>query len=479
MSTSVSNPSGARSEPAAAPVSAIGLVDFGSTFTKVRAVTPAGELVGHSQHPTTADTDIFDGLKAAAEQLEGIDLSRFLACSSAGGGLRMGVVGLVAELTSEAARQAALSAGARVVSVVSGGLSTEAEASELLEQKPDMILLVGGTDGGDRDVLCATARVLTTIRAHIPIVVAGNRDAQEEAVAALRAGGHHVAVAPNVMPAIGTISPEGVREVVRELFITHVIGGKVAGAGPQLERLVKMATPDAVLRGTELLAQVLADRGQPDGVVVVDVGGATTDVHSVVRLPGEADGYKRELLPHARSVRSVEADLGVRWNATGVIEAALAERLIDEPEAAALAQPAARRVAEPAFLSDSPREVEIDRRLASLAVSIALRRHVGRRRVTLTPEGVVLARDGRDLTPAAFLLGTGGVFRVVGREGMEQCLERAGQDRQDRLLPHTVRTEIDERYVLAAVGLLALEDQGAARALLETEFASLLMREGV
>jgi uncharacterized protein (TIGR01319 family) len=258
-----------------------------------------------------------------------------------------------------------------------------------------------------------------------------------------------------------------------------VIGGKGAGGGPELKRLVKMATPDAVLRGTELLAQVLADRGEPGGVIVVDVGGATTDVHSVVQLPGEADGYKRELLPHPRSVRSVEADLGVRWNAAGVVEAALAERLIDESEAAALSEPAARRAADPAFLPDSSEEVEIDRRLACLAISIALRRHAGRRRLTLTPEGAVLARDGRDLTAAASLLGTGGVFRVIGPEGLERCLELAGQDRQERLLPRKVRLEIDEHYALAAVGLLALEDQRAARVLLETELPSLLTREGV
>lgn len=478
MSISVSNPSGARSQPAGAPVSAIGLVDFGSTFTKLRAVNRAGELVGYSQHPTTADTDILDGLKGAAQELQGIELAGWLACSSAGGGLRMAVVGLVPELTSEAARQAALSAGARVVSVISGGLSTEIDARHLLDQRPDMILMVGGTDGGDRDSLCRTARVLGAIPTELPIVVAGNADAQAEAEAVLRAGGHHVVLAPNVMPAIGTISPDGVRRVVRELFISHVIGGKVAGGGSELERLVKMATPDAVLRGTELLAEVLVDRGEAGGVIVVDVGGATTDVHSVVQVPAPADGYKRELLPHAGSVRSVEADLGVRWNAIGVVEAALAERLIDEERAEALAEPATRRAAAPTLLASTPDEIEVDRQLAHLAISIALRRHAGRRRVSLTPAGAVLARDGRDLTAAALLLGTGGVFRLIGRGGLEQCLDLAGQDRLDRLLPKAVRVEVDEHYVLAAAGLLALEDQQAARALLERELRSLPTREG-
>ena len=95
------------------------LIDFGSTYTKLRAVDLAGcTLAATAQGPSTVTTDVNLGLDAALEQLaERLGgLPRFrhrLASSSAAGGLRMVTVGLVRELTAEAARQAALGAGAR------------------------------------------------------------------------------------------------------------------------------------------------------------------------------------------------------------------------------------------------------------------------------------------------------------------------------------------------------------------------------
>jgi uncharacterized protein (TIGR01319 family) len=458
---------------------AVSLVDFGSTFTKLRAVAPGGELLAAVQHRTTVDTDVFDGLRAATDELAqrhpDVDAQRILACSSAGGGLRMAVVGLVEDLTAEAARQAALSAGARVARVVSGGLPDPAAARALLAEEPDIVLLVGGTDGGDRAVLCESARALAEVACDVPIVLAGNAEAQPEAASILRAAGHHVTCAPNVMPEINTLAPGGVRDVVRELFISHVIGGKLASAGGDLEELVRMATPDAVLTGVELLAHVLADRGHAGGELVVDVGGATTDVHSALpHDPSEPRGYKRNLLPQAASARTVEADLGMRWNAPGIVDAALGEGLIGEGDALTLEPAARRRAANPGFLPEDEFEQAIDCRLAQLAIAVALRRHAGRRRLTLTPDGAVLQRDGRDLTHVPLVLGTGGVFRALSPSDLAASIALARAGREQRLLPQGPSAGIDTGYVLAAAGILATEDSAAARQLLDVELAALV-----
>ena len=98
-------------------MSAALLIDFGSTYTKLRAVDlDRARLIGTGQGPSTVATDITVGLKAALQDLEQRigELPAFrhrLASSSAAGGLRMVTVGLVRELTAEAARQAALGAG--------------------------------------------------------------------------------------------------------------------------------------------------------------------------------------------------------------------------------------------------------------------------------------------------------------------------------------------------------------------------------
>jgi uncharacterized protein (TIGR01319 family) len=451
------------------------LVDFGSTFTKVRVVGSTGRIIASAQHRTTVDGDVLDGLKVALAEIDlsETDFGRVLACSSAGGGLRMAVVGLIEDLTAAAAKQAALGAGARVLGVVSGGLAGPDSARELLAEDPDIVLLVGGTDGGDSESLTGAARALAAVAPEVPVVLAGNVEAQGQAEATLSAAGVQVFRAANVMPAVGELTPEPARALVRDLFISHVIAGKLGGSKSTLKRLVRMATPDAALHGVEVLAEVLAADGMPGGIVVVDVGGATTDVHSSVPND-EPPGYKRPLLPQPLAARTVEADLGMRWNAPGIVEAAVEERLIDADRAADLAVAAERRAADPSFLPEGEVERELDRALARIAIAIALRRHAGVRRLTLQSEGTVLTHEGRDLSETAVLIGTGGVLQNMEGAELEASLELAGRGREERLLPRRARAGVDRRGILATAGLLDQVDPAAARSLLAAELEAIL-----
>ncbi len=97
-------------------------IDFGSTYTKAVTVDLAAEtLAGVAQAPSTAGADITIGLHAALKRLHAehgvalADVELRVAYSSAAGGLRMVAIGLVPDLTVEAARRAALGAGAKAV----------------------------------------------------------------------------------------------------------------------------------------------------------------------------------------------------------------------------------------------------------------------------------------------------------------------------------------------------------------------------
>jgi len=232
-----------------------------------------------------------------------------------------------------------------------------------------------------------------------------------------------------------------------------VIGGKRLSRGPRLGRLVRGATPDVVLTGVEVLADV---RGED--LVVVDVGGATTDVYSVLTPDAERTaGPGREVAGTLWHSRTVEGDLGVRWNAPGVVAAARAEKLVDEAEAAALAPPAARRA------TGAPGDPDGDLRLAGLAATVAVRRHA--RGEAATPGGP--RRGGRDLGQVRLLVGSGGALRYAPAGRAEEVLagvlaDHAGGWRVPRAAGHT----IDRSYVLAAAGLLAADHPGAAAALL-------------
>jgi uncharacterized protein (TIGR01319 family) len=446
-------------------------VDFGSTFTKALLVDLVeGRVLAAAEHPTTLPGpdggDVLDGYDACLARLVAADPraagAEVLACSSAGGGLRIAVVGNEPLVTAEAGRRVALSSGGKVVHVL-GAAGGAGDFADLVAARPDVVLLTGGTDGGNSEVLLAAAHRLVAAGWTGPVVVAGNVDARADVAAALD-GVPHV-LADNVVPRIGVLAPESARAAVREVFLAHVIGGKHLSARTDFTAMVRGATPDLVLSGVELLARGLDDAHPGVGdVVVVDVGGATTDVHSVVEIDPDTGltegGLSREVVATTPVTRTVEGDLGMRWSAVSTVEQALVEQAWEEPGAAdgeALLAAASRRRDEPGFLPGTEAERDDDERIARAAIGLALRRHAGRSRVVLSPEGRVVERSGKDLREVGLVVGSGGVLRH-GRTGVAARV-LAGSTGADLAggwqLPRSPEVVVDADYVLAAAGLLA------------------------
>jgi uncharacterized protein (TIGR01319 family) len=426
--------------------------DVGSTYTKVLVVDLAGgALVATACHPTTVDTDVMDGLTAAVAAT-GAALSDVYVCSSAGGGLRLAVVGYEALVTAEAGHRVGLSAGARVVYVAAGLLDNTAVAA-LRAARPDVVLLAGGTDGGDVDTLVHNARRL---RLRVPVVVAGNADARQTVVDILAGHGVVVTATENVLPRIGVLNPQPARAAIRGVFLRHVIGGKKLSRGRRFASLVRGATPDIVLTAVELLADRIGQN-----LAVVDVGGATTDVYSVLTPDPAAEPEVAGTLWRSRTV---EGDLGVRWNAPGVVEAARHERLLLSTEEDRLVAAAAARAADPAAVPAAAGDRAVDLRLASLAATIALRRHArGEAAAPGAPH-----RGGKDLSRVRLAVGSGGVFRHAAAGQAVRVLDEALADHGGGwVLPRRVTTVTDSRGVLAAAGLLAAEHPAAAHAVLQ------------
>lgn len=442
-------------------------VDFGSTFTKAALVDLAtGDLLATASHPTTLPDaeghgDVLDGYDACVAALVEQDPrtagAEVLACSSAGGGLRIAVVGNEELVTAEAGRRVALSSGGKVVLVLHGGLDADKLAA-LREAEPDVVLLVGGTDGGNAEVLEGDAVFLSRVPWPGPVVVAGNVESQPLVAELLTTSGTPHVLADNVVPRIGVLAPDSARRAIREIFLSHVIGGKHLSSrtdarGRTFTEMVRGATPDVVLTGVELLARGLDDehRGAGD-VVVVDVGGATTDVHSVVELDPEDSGLAREVVATTPVTRTVEGDLGMRWSAMSTVEAAGLDGLVAAAE---------RRRAHPDLLPDSSpdpaAERDADLAIAAAAVRLALERHAGRSKVVVSPEGRVVERSGKDLREVDLLVGSGGALRHGGPDAVRRVLAPATGDAFEGgwQLPRDPAVVVDHDYVLAAAGLLA------------------------
>ncbi len=435
-------------------------VDFGSTFTKALLVDlTAGAVIAAAEHPTTLETDVLDGYDACLAALVAVDAraedAEVLACSSAGGGLRIAVIGNEELVTAEAGRRVALSSGGKVVATLAAAASADYDALD----QPDVVLLTGGTDGGNSEVLLGAALGLVDSGWTGPVVVAGNIEARAE-VGEILGEVPHV-LADNVVPRIGVLAPDSARGAIREMFLAHVIGGKHLSGRADFVAMVRGATPDVVLTGVELLANGLDEEHPGVGdVVVVDVGGATTDVHSVVDVDPELSTFSgrelsREVVATTAVTRTVEGDLGMRWSAATTVEEA------ELPELTAAAQ---QRAAAPAFLPTTEAERRDDEEIARAAIGLALRRHAGRSKVVVSPEGRVVERTGKDLREVDLLVGSGGALRH-GRPGVAERVfaGSVGADLEGGWqLPERARLVVDTDYVLAAVGLLAAEHPMAA-----------------
>ena len=474
--------------------------------------------------------DVLAGIAAVRERVEEIarrPVGELLVCSSAGGGLRLAVVGYEREVTAEAGRRVALSAGGRVVHLTCGRLDA-AEVEALRAARPDVILLTGGTDGGDGDVVVHNARRLGIARLPVPVVLAANADAAPEAEAELTRRGRRVTVTDNVLPRIGTLDPLPARRAIRAAFLAHVIGGKGLSrpgarlAGRTFAHLVRAATPDAVLDGAALLASGEAHGvglravgethgvgsrasgeahglglgasgrepgvglravgeahgvgsravGQGHGVgpravgeehgvgprafgedlLVVDVGGATTDVYSV-RSPDRAAATgqpARQVVADLWQARTVEGDLGMRAGARGLLEAAVSEGLLAPDRAAELA--ARPDLADPGALC-----LPDDAELAGLALLVAVRRHGRPERPGSPP---------RPLREVGLVIGSGGVLRHADPAGRRRILTPLLHDHGGGwAVPDRAELAVDEHSVLFAAGLLAPHAPAAATAL--------------
>lgn len=442
------------------------LVDFGSTYTKTALVSlePPG-LLGVSQSPTTAESDLMEGLGEAltaytSSQLDGVVYKG--ASSSAAGGLKIIAVGLVPDLTVKAAREAALGAGARVLSAYAYILN-EAEIAEIRSLEPDLLLLAGGTDGGEKKTILENAARIAASGLDTPVVVAGNKSVAHEAAAILRGKAPRVLVTGNVLPEVNRLDVEPARQAIRELYLSEITKARGLDRVQQQVGLA-MPTPLAVMKAGELYWKTSGE-----DVIIIDLGGATTDVHSFADGRPRRSGCVVKGLPEPAVKRSVEGDLGMRVSLLSLLElipaGELVRRLSFAAPAGDLEAYAQRAAACRGFLPGSERECAFDCAFAAAAVGEALRRHAGSLAETYTPEGRLWIQRGKDLTETAALIATGGALVHSADPG---ALLRAGLDPGDplALTPRSPHLFLDRPYILFATGLLAEAYPEPARHLL-------------
>jgi uncharacterized protein (TIGR01319 family) len=268
-----------------------------------------------------------------------------------------------------------------------------------------------------------------------PVIYAGNAVVRSQVQQIFSDAGMEVLTAENVFPEVDVLNIEPVRKIIQDVFNRHIVHAPGMQHIAELTRHEIPPTPGAVLRGAELFAECMGD------CLVLDVGGATTDVHSVTEGSPEWNARSVEPEPHAK--RTVEGDLGVYINAKNIVDL--------EPDPKLKPQLSNLRA-----IPHTADEIALVHWLCEQAVNIAVRRHAAVVTDTFTPTGRKKLVKGKDLTAVKWIIGTGGALTRV--EGGRQILQGICTGAGKYLLPTAdARIVMDGNYLFSALGTLAQE----------------------
>lgn len=441
------------------------LLDFGSTYTKLTAVDIDNEeILATAKDITTIEDDIMIGFNKAYDKLmnklEGkeVNFVEKLACSSAAGGLKMVAIGLVPDLTAEAAKRAALGAGARVIKVYSYEL-TKDEVLEIKNSDVDIILLAGGTNGGNKQCILHNAKMLVDLDVNLPIVVAGNKSANDEIKELFQKAGFYFSITENVMPQLNALNVEPAREEIRKVFMDRITDAKGLSNAENYINGILMPTPAAVLKAARVLGGGTDEEEGIGDLIIVDIGGATTDVHSIGYGEPTKGGVNMKGLEEPFAKRTVEGDLGMRYSAVSLWEAAgsrkLRAYLNDKDRKIQIEERCKYRNSNIKMVPETDEDIKFDEAMAKAATELSMERHCGTVECIYTPMGAVYNQLGKDLMDVKYMIGTGGV--LVHSEHPGEILKAGTFDKENAtsLRPRNPKTLIDKTYILSSMGLLA------------------------
>ena len=464
------------------------MIDFGSTFTKLTAVSSETEdIIATASHFTTVASDITIGYNNALKLLnekigKKIKFDKIIACSSAAGGLKMAAIGLIEELTVEAAKRVCLGAGARVDLVVNHHITND-EIQKIFDANIDIILLAGGTDGGNEECVLYNmeklGQALKNSEKKIPIVYAGNKCCSDSIKEMFEKYGVDGYVVENVMPKINALNIDNARDKIREIFLNNIIQAKGIKKIENTIDKVILPTPEAVLRGATLLSKGYMDEDGFGELCLVDIGGATTDFYSISSTGAKRSDVVVKGLEEPYAKRTVEGDLGMRYSAIGVSKALSAEEIqllnkdysdqrneetarrnryhldyakIDNLD---IIEEAKRRNRDVDQVYHEGKELYVDEILASICVDKACGRHAGHLQEIYSPLGTIYNQTGKDLTQVRCVIGTGGV--LVNSYHPRTILSKLEGNISNimELRPQHSTYMLDKDYIMASMGLLS------------------------
>ncbi|MDA3865055.1 MAG: glutamate mutase L [Deltaproteobacteria bacterium] len=441
-------------------------IDIGSTWTKGAVFDFSGSnatVVKRSTLPTTTDY-LPRGVWSLIAQLlefppdfprEKWELPAIYFSSSAKGGLKIAVLGLVPELSLTIGRLVAWSSGAKITDAFAYKL-TRKKVALLVEKNPDIIIICGGTNGGHEETNLHNAAEIAASDYDGTVLYAGNEAITDEITRIL--SGKKLIVTDNVMPDIGKFQGESTRSAIRDEFLTSIVKGK------GLDELVKhfgtepLPTPKAVLNLVKTIAHT---QNSWEKMVVVDIGGATTDVYSHCQSIQNSEKIFLRGVEEPELKRSVEGDLGLR-----ISSASLFEIIAKDPAGANINLDKDLENLEnwvellqekPQLLPDNSKQKEFEQILAQTCIRQSIARHGGEIRQTWTPQGKVWLQEGKDLRQIPKIVFTGGYAAANSGVDLYEVAfptSKPADPEKIKLIPQKPQSFIDVDYIWPLLGNL-------------------------
>ena len=443
------------------------VAEIGSTTTIVNAfnINPQPVFLGRGISQTTVDTDVVIGLKAAIKNLEEtisvkeIAYKEMFATSSAAGGLKVTVSGLVYEMTVKASKEAALNAGANI-HLINAGVLTNDDLQQIKEINPNMIIIAGGTDYGEKETAFANITKVEKLSLDVPIIYAGNEDNHYRIKENFKNSNQkeYLKIVENVYPRVDYMNILPLREAIYKTFEEHIIKAKGMSHIKKMVNASIMPTPGSVMEATMRLHDSIGD------LITIDIGGATSDIHSIA-IPSE--DYKEYFDGTPTQKRTVEGDLGVFVNLKNTLPFLDIEKFMLKHN---IARSAFDKLIDSfPYLPISDIEKDLLYEVTKICVHQSLDRHIGDYRKVYTSNGLKILPEGRDCSQVKTIVLTGGA--LLHSRDSNTIIHTYLEKRVNKMIPNKpIKILTDNHYIMASLGVLSLKYPEAALKLLKQSF---------
>jgi len=436
------------------------IAEIGSTTTIVTAINIAEKkgglistIAGQGKTYTTVnDGDVTIGLSLAIDEIEKnlkepLIYNKMLSTSSAAGGLKLTVHGLQLDMTVKAAKEAALGAGGNI-KMISAGKLIRRDIEKIKRISPNLIIIAGGTDYGERETAIYNAELIESEKLNIPVIYCGNKANWEDIQYIFR--NNELYITDNVYPRIDELNVEPTRKIIQKAFEKNIVKAPGMNKIHQMVNGPILPTPGAVMESAEALYDILGD------LMVIDVGGATTDVHSVTL--GSSEIADILVTPEPFLKRTVEGDLGVYINSENIIN------LLDKNDIDGMSLDFIRNSIKP--IPEIEEEIFCSNILTKKAANLGVNRHAGYIKRLYGSSNQYIAY-GKDLSKVKYIIGTGGALIKLGNGN--KILEEIINKKDDMTMLPKIGAKIllDKDYIMASAGVLLKENKEAAIHLLK------------